>query len=364
VPLSGDHPGGFSIIEAFKKPLKCASAVGLFAALSLGGLLMTVDLGQIKKVKAAELWKHEEKEFTPWLAGEDNIGRLADALGLELQVEGIEVPVGPFSADILAKDPSDNFVVIENQFGKTDHDHLGKILTYAATLNATAVVWLAERFTDEHRKVMEWLNEHTSEDLALYAVEIEIFQIDTSKPALRFNVLSQPTEITRQATAIKSAGSITDTKKLQLEFSTMFRTQLLKEKVVSSAQMPHARYWFNISLGRSNIHLSCIANTWDGRIGVRVYIRNKVADLALPQLEAMKNEIEAEIGEPLKWNPNPNKLDKIIVLDRPANLDDHSQWNEYISWLVERVNKFRKAFGPRVKNLDLVQTESLTESIA
>jgi hypothetical protein len=322
---------------------------------------MTVDLGQIKKVTAAELWKHEEKEFTPWLAAEDNIGRLADALGLELQVEGIEVPVGPFSADILAKDASDNFIVIENQFGKTDHDHLGKILTYAATLNATAVVWIAERFTDEHHKAMEWLNEHTSEDLALYAVEIELLQIDTSKPALRFNVLSQPTEITRQAMAIKSAGPITAAKKLQLEFWTMFRDRLLKQKVVSSAQTPQPRYWFNVSLGYSNILLSCIANTSQGRIGVRVYIRNKVADLALPQLEAMRTEIEAEIGEPLKWNPNPDNLDKTIVLDRPADLDDHSQWNEYISWLVERVDKFKKVFGPRVKHLNLVQNEPLKE---
>jgi Domain of unknown function (DUF4268) len=314
---------------------------------------MAVDLGQIKKVKATELWKHEEKEFTPWLASDDNIGRLADALGLELQVEGIEVPVGPFSADILAKDPSDNFIVIENQFGKTDHDHLGKILTYAATLNATAVVWLAERFTDEHRKAMEWLNEHTSEDLALYAVEIELLQIDASKPALRFNVLSQPTELTRQATAIKSAGPITDTKKLQLEFWTMFRNRLLEQKVVSSAQTPHARYWFNISLGRSNFQLSCIANTSEGRIGVRAYLRNQIADVALPQLEAMRTDIEAEIGAPLKWNPNPNKLDKVIVLDRLANLDDHSKWNEYVSWLVEYVDKFKKAFGQRVKDLNL-----------
>jgi hypothetical protein len=318
---------------------------------------MPVDLGNFKKIKATELWKHEELEFTPWLASENNFGRLADALGLELQVEAIEVPVGPYSADILAKDPSDNFVVIENQFGKTDHDHLGKILTYAATLGATAIVWLAERFTAEHRKVIEWLNEHTSEDLALYAVEIEIWQIDTSKPALRFNVLSQPTALTRQATAIKSAGPITDTKKLQLEFWTAFRDKLLADKVVSSAQTPHPRYWFNISLGRSNIHLSCIANTSDGRIGVRVYIRNKIVDAALPQLEAQKAQIEAEIGEPLKWNPYPDKLDKVIVLDRAADLDDRVHWPEYVSWLVQRVDKFKNAFGQRVKHLDLSQVE-------
>jgi hypothetical protein len=117
---------------------------------------MAVDLGLLKKLKASELWKHEEHEFTPWLASDENIARLADTLGLELQIEGIEVPVGPFCADILAKDTSGNFIIIENQFGKTDHDHLGKILTYGATLNATAVVWIAERFTDEHRKAIEW----------------------------------------------------------------------------------------------------------------------------------------------------------------------------------------------------------------
>ena len=326
--------------------------------------LMAVDLGQIKKVRMHDLWKHEEQEFTPWLAAEENIKRLADALGLELEVEGVEVPVGPFSADVLAKDVSGNYVLIENQFGKTNHDHLGKLLTYAATLNVNAIVWLAERFTDEHRKAMEWLNEHTSEDLSLYAVEVEVWQIDNSKPALRFNVLSQPTEITRQATAIKSAGPITETRKLQLEFWKLFRQRLLEQKILSSAQSARPQYWFNVSLGRSNIHLSVIANAWDGRIGVRVYLQSKVADIALPQLEAQRVAIEAEIGEPLKWNPYPEKLDKIIVLDREADLNDRGRWDEYISWLVQRVDKFRKVFGPRVKNLNLGTQEALAPSIS
>ena len=218
---------------------------------------------------------------------------------------------------------------------------------------------LPKRFTDEHRKAIEWLNEHTSDDLALYAVEIELWQIDTSKPALRFNVLSQPTEIAREATAIKSAGPITDTKKLQFEFWSRFRETLLNQKVVTSAQAPHPQYWFNISLGRSHLHLSCIANTSSGRVGLRVYISNKIADMALPQLEAKRAEIEAEIGEPLKWNPFPEKQDKIIMLDRAADLDDRSRWDDYISWLVERVAKFKKAFSPRVKQLNLTHETEL-----
>jgi hypothetical protein len=198
----------------------------------------------------------------------------------------------------------------------------------------------------------------------LYAVAIELWQIDASKPALRFNVLSQPTEITRQATAIKSGGPITDTRKLQLEFWTRFREQLLEYHIVSSAQTPRPQYWFNISLGRSNIRLSCIANTWDGKIGVRVYIRHKIADMALPQLEAHRAEIEAAIGGPLKWNPYPDKLDKIIVLDREADLNDRDHWDEYIGWLVTSVEKFRKAFVPRVKQLNLAQVESAEEQPA
>jgi Domain of unknown function (DUF4268) len=241
--------------------------------------------------------------------------------------------------------------MIENQFGKTDHDHLGKVLTYAATLGAKAVIWIAERFTDEHRKAIEWLNEHTSEDLSLYAVEIELWQIDNSKPAVRFNVLSQPTVLARQATAVKAAGAKTDARKLQLEFWTMFRSKLLEQKVLPSAQAPRPQYWFNISLGRSNMHLSCIADTYSGRIGIRVYLRSKIADAALVQLQADRKAIESETGSELNWNPYPTKLDKVIVLDREAYLEDRSKWDEYVAWLVDKVAKFRKAFGHRVSKL-------------
>jgi hypothetical protein len=107
----------------------------------------------------------------------------------------------------------------------------------------------------------------------------------------------------------------------------------------------------------SYIVLSNIANTSDGRIGVRVYVRNKVADVALPQLEAERAAIEKEIGEPLQWNPNPENRDKIIMLDRFADLNDRSKWPEYISWLVDRVAKFKRAFEPRIKKLDFASVQ-------
>ena len=294
---------------------------------------------------ASGVWLHEEHDFTPWLAKEENIKQLAVALGVELQVEGVEVPVGPYSADILAKTASGNYVIIENQFGKTDHDHLGKLLTYGATLNASAVIWIAECFTEEHRKVMEWLNDHTSGDLGLYAVEVELWKIDASKPAVRFNVVSRPPEIT------PPPPDLSPKRRLQLEFWRAVREKLLEKKIVPSAQSPRPQYWFDVALGKTYVYLSNIANTTDNKIGVRVYIHKKIAEEALPALEAERGAIEAEIGQPLEWNPNPDNDDKVIILTRDADLWDKSKWPEYVDWMCEQIAAFRKAFVPRVKKL-------------
>jgi hypothetical protein len=120
-----------------------------------------------------------------------------------------------------------------------------------------------------------------------------------------------------------------------------------------------AQYWFDVALGRTNIYLSNIANTSDGRIGVRVYIGNKIAEAALPQLLAERDAIEAEIGQKLLWNPNPDNDDKIIALSRDADLYNRDNWPEYISWLVDKVDKFIKAFRPRIGNLDLTQEHGI-----
>jgi hypothetical protein len=314
---------------------------------------MALKLGQLKNLQLKSVWGHEERDFTPWLAEEDHLSALSDAIGMDLQLEKIEVPVGPYFADILAKDASGDYVVIENQFGKTNHDHLGKLLTYGATLGATAVVWIAEQFTDEHRKTVEWLNDRTIDSLSLYAVQLEVLQIDDSPPAIRFNVINQPNEVVRAATAAKSSGAPTETQQMQLEFWTMFRDRLLERKVIPSAQTPRAQYWFDVALGRSNIFLSNIFDTSASRIGIRLYIRNSIAEAALAQLGKEKEAIEREIGQTLSWNPTPEKRDKIIGLFRHVDLSNRDAWPEYCDWLVNFVGQFRKTFVPRIKTLKL-----------
>ncbi len=311
-------------------------------------------LGQIKKLKVRKIWPTEGADFTPWLANEENIGRLGQSLGLELEVEQVEASVGPYSADILAKDTgTGKYVVIENQLGKTDHDHLGKAITYGSVLDASAVVWIASEFTEEHHKALDWLNEYTSDDLSFYGVLLELWQIDSSRPAVRFNVISRPSIIKRDDATGKKTEGLSETKKLQLAFWQAFKEQLLKSKVIATAQTPRPQYWFDVPLGRSNFVLSNIANTYENRIGVRVYIGNIVADQALPLLESQKEEIEEEIETKLVWNPNPENRDKTIAIYQNANLQNRDEWSESIEWMVSMVKRFRKTFMPRIKKLDL-----------
>lgn len=318
---------------------------------------MNKNLGGLRKLNVRTIWQNEASEFTPWLASDENIGLLGDAIGIELEVENTEVSVGPYSADILAKDTATGrYVVIENQLEKTNHDHLGKAITYASVLDATAIVWIAPDFTDEHRKALDWLNDHTTEDTSFYGVSVELWQIDDSKPAVKFNVVSAPADILRIAAKSKGSEELSDIRKAQLEFWTKFRDKLLSTKQVPSAQTPRPQYWYDISLGRSGIHLSTVFNTFENTCGIRVYISNRIAAKALPQLEKQRSDIEREIGESLEWNPYPDKRDKIVRLSRQADIFKRDEWDEYCDWLVDMTLKFRSAFAPRVKALDLEST--------
>jgi hypothetical protein len=312
---------------------------------------MEKSLGRITKVKPRSMWPNEATDFTPWLA--KHLDELAKAIGLELEFESAEAAVGPYSADILARDiGTRKLVVVENQLEKTNHDHLGKSLTYAAVLDASAVVWIATDFTDEHKKTLDWLNDLTSADVSFYGVILELWQIDDSKPGVRFNVVSRPADIVRQSAISVSADELTDTRKTQWEFWTMFRERLLATGKLASVQTARPQYWYDVSLGRSGINLSNIVNTSDHRIGVRVYISNRVVDVVLPQLMEMKSEIEEEVGSQLEWDPNPENRDKIIALNRDANVNHRDKWDDYLQWMVKTTLLFRTAFSKRLKNMD------------
>ena len=146
-------------------------------------------LGRLERIDLREIWRTEAYDFTPWLAQSENIEILGDALGLDLEVEAQERNVGPFRADILCKDLDDNsWVLIENQLERTDHNHLGQLLTYGAGLNTVTIIWIAEKFTDEHRAALDWLNDITDDSFNFFGLEVELWRIGESAPAPKFNI--------------------------------------------------------------------------------------------------------------------------------------------------------------------------------
>lgn len=311
-----------------------------------------MELGILKTITARQKWTSEARDFTPWLA--QNISALNDAVGIELEVENIEVKCGPYSADILAKDTATSkYVIIENQLEKTDHDHLGKAITYGSVLDASTIIWIATNFTEEHKKALDWLNDHTSDEISFYGVQIELWQIDNSNPALKFNVISQPNQAVRQVARSIAAEDISDKKKFQLEFWTQFKDKLAATRTVNSLQTPRPQYWYDISLGKSYINLSNLCNTEQNTVGVRVYIGNKIAQEMLPYLESRKAEIENEIGQSLQWNPNEANKDKIILLLHSTDFNDKQRLEEAQKWLVEYTIKFKRTFSRIIREIPL-----------
>lgn len=317
-------------------------------------------LGTLAAVNPRDVWPDEARDFTPWLALPENIAKLGEAIGFELEVLHVEKAVGPFSADILARDiGSDLNVVIENQLARTDHDHLGKALTYSAALNAKTIVWIAPRFTEEHKKALDWLNDNTLDDLGFYGVQVELWSIDGSAPAPRFNVVSRPSELVRQAVS-QGQGDLTPNRQLQLEWWGAFRERLAATGEPLNLRPPRAQSWYDVTLGRSGFVLSNIAYV-EGtpRIACRLYLKARAGGVeALRQLQVDRARIEAEIGAALIWDPYPENIDKTIVLEHRADIAEREKWPELIEWLVQATLKMRKVFAPRVKALALDPPEA------
>jgi uncharacterized protein DUF4268 len=316
-------------------------------------------LGRLEQVELREAWKDEAGAFTPWLAEEVNIKLLGDTIGLDLEVQATEEAVGPFRADILAKDTAtDHWVLIENQLERTDHTHLGQLLTYAAGLQAVTIVWVSAKMTDEHRAALDWLNEITDDTFNFFGLEIELWQIGDSAKAPKFNVVSQPNDWSR-AIRVKR-DKLSPTQVLQLEFWTAFKTYMDEQETFIRCVKPYPQNWMNIAIGRGGFALNATVSLWDSEKGtysdgeVRteliVYDKDHTKGY-FALLEAEKEAIEAEVGQTLSWHNPEDKLNCRIYTRRDADLKDRETWPELHQWLRENLETFDKVFRMRVKRL-------------
>ena len=317
--------------------------------------MTTKSLGKLRRVDLREVWDNEAGSFTPWLAREENIKLLGDAIGVELEVHAKEKDVGPFRADILCKDTAnDTWVLIENQLERTDHNHLGQLLTYAAGLNAVSIVWIAQRFTDEHRAALDWLNEVTSDNISFFGAEIELWKIGASEPAPKFNIVSRPYETPSIIPPDTSKG-----KKLQLEFWTAFAEHLRSQGKHVRPTKPLPQHWMNVAMGKSGTKLAAIASFFDSQtstfdqheLRTEVVLFDQNAKAYFNALEAEKEEIEKALGYSMTWyNPEDKRMCR-IYLRRTCDLEARETWEEQHAWLAENLEKLHRVFAPRVKQL-------------
>ena len=328
--------------------------------------MTTSNLGRLQKVNLREAWTSESSDFTPWLAQEDNLKLLGETIGIELELESQEKEVGPFRADILCKDTATNdWVLIENQLERTDHSHLGQLLTYAAGLNAVTIVWIAERFTEEHRAAMDWLNERTDEKINLFGLEIELWRIGDSPIAPKFNIISQPNDWSRTVQlAATGGGEVSEHKQLQLRFWMAFREYMESNGSFVRCQKPMPQHWANHAIGRSGVHLSSIVSTWNSEtntkgpeIRAELYMNGPNAKQEFVALEKQEDSIEKALGFPLTWHNPENKAMCRLYTRQNADFLNQELWPQQFEWLRQRLETMHKVFAPIVRDLKLEPTD-------
>lgn len=312
------------------------------------------NLGKIESVPIREAWSNEASDFTPWLAQEDNLNTLAESLGIsELVLEKTEYYVGDFKLDVLCTD-GDEKVVIENQLEKTNHDHLGKILVYAAGIGAKKVIWIAESFRQEHVATLQFLNENTTEDLNFFGVEMRVCKIGDSPLAPQFEVVVKPNG---WAKAVREQAHTTanssPTRQLQLRFWTGLSAYLSKNAPKIRPQKPHPQHWFVIAIGRSGFNLNPTVHTRLPRLGVEIWIKCPQGKQHFYNLFEQKEAIESRLGFELDWQelPDSPSCARIVSWKHDAPFQDEHRWDEYFHWMTQRIVKMDEVFRPIVREL-------------
>lgn len=323
-------------------------------------------LGRLEKIDLREAWLSESSDFTPWLAQEKNLKLLSETIGIELECESIEKYVGPFRADIICKDTAnDNLVLIENQLERTNHSHLGQLLTYAAGLNAGTIIWVAQQFTEEHRAALDWLNERTDNKINFFGLEIELWRIDSSSIAPKFNIISQPNDWSR--TAQKAAGDngeLSEHRQLQLRFWTAFKQYMKDKGSFVQCQKSLPQMWTNHPIGRSGVHMSSIISKKDQftnsntpEIRAMLYLNGPNAKQEFAALKKQSKKIQRAFGAHLIWhNPEINIFSKIYT-KKKADFLNEDLWPQQFEWLRQRLEKMHKVFSPILKKLDVSDSE-------
>ncbi|MDD3325297.1 MAG: DUF4268 domain-containing protein [Sulfurospirillaceae bacterium] len=301
-----------------------------------------VNLGSLKEIKdLRQVWPHEALNFTPWVA--ENIEMLGEAVGLDITVDETESSVGDFNVDIYASETgTDRKIIIENQLEDTDHDHLGKLITYASGKGADVIIWVVRNAREEHKAAIEWLNIHTDENIGFFLCEIKLFKIGNSDIAPSFNVIEKPNDWAKE---IKKITSSNPTQQLRLEYWQEFVDYAFSNSNFSkefNKRKPSTDHWMNLSLGSSSCHISISRIQKRNELDVELYI-DEDKEL-FKSLILHKDDIESELGLKLDWRELPERKASRIVVEKSVELDNRDKWPEQFEWVMDVCLKLKKAF--------------------
>ena len=303
-----------------------------------------IKLGKLQEIKDLRtVWPHEALDFTPWLAEEENIKLLGDAIGLEITINETESSVGDFNVDIYAAETgTERKIIIENQLEDTNHDHLGKIITYASGKSADIIIWVVKRARDEHKAAIEWLNNHTDDKIGFFLVETKLYQIGNSEVAVKFEVIEKPNDWKKE---IKQANNDSPILQARHDYWVSFNeyafdgTEFAKEFNKRKASTDH---WMTLSVGVSGNYISISQVRKYNQLVVEWYIADD-KDL-YKEFFTYKDSIENDIGIKLEWNELPEKKASRIITYKVVDFDDKADWNNQFEWVIDIAVKMKKAF--------------------
>lgn len=308
-------------------------------------------VGKRTQVSIRSVWA-KETEFSDWLVTSEGLELLSEDLEIQIENPVREVRGTNFPCDLVANMVGEekHIVAIENQFGKTNHDHLGKLLTYAATHKAMTGIWIAEEVADDHRQVIDWLNENTPNSIYLYLAELKVYSINGSPPAPQLDLICRPNISMKQ-----DNSSASDSERTRHEWRLAFwqdiHNEIKQAKPPFNLQKPSTDHWSSIALGRSGFHISMLLTPKNKSIAVEVTVQPEWKATAYQQLYDQKETIEAELGRKLKWREMPDKISSRIILEESLDPADDNNRKQVCEWFREWTPKMHKAFKLRIMNL-------------
>ena len=303
-----------------------------------------MNIGKLKEVDIRNLWKHEQYDFSGWLSQSENIKLLDDILGLTLTDITKEAYVGSYRCDIFAKDESSGIkVIIENQLEASNHDHLGKIITYASGLNAEVIVWIVKQAKEEHRSAIEWLNNNTNNNVNFFLIELHAYTIENSVPAPFFEVIEKTNGFIKNSKINGEQDNLNKSQSERLEFWNRFNEILIDRGKPFNVRKATTDHWYDVALGTSEAHVSINLVNKESVVCIDLYINDNKELFDI--LYSRKDIIENDLGFKLIWDRLDNgKASRIKYKIKGLNYDNHSNYDELMNQVIDTTIKMRDTF--------------------